>query len=56
MLVTSNAYFSHNVFMPPHQWIRGHVVFGCLFVCLSAKTFSLVISFDWKELGPSYFT
>ena len=27
-----------------------------LFVCLSTKTFTLAIFFDWSDLGPSYFT
>ena len=41
--------------MPPYP---GHTVFWpfCLSICLSAKTFTLAISFDWKELWPSYFT
>ena len=42
---------------------RGHIVFGlsvysfaCASMCLSAKTFTLAISFDWYNWGPSYFT
>ena len=40
-------------FWPVHLCVCVSV---CLFVCLSAKTFTLSISFDWCVLRPSYFT
>jgi hypothetical protein len=33
---------------------RGHIVFG-LSVCLSAKTLTLAIYFEWEVIGLSYF-
>ena len=41
--------------MPPTSIDRGHIVFG-LSVCLSAKTFTLAIAFEWYVIYLSYFT
>jgi hypothetical protein len=39
-------------FYAPISKDRGHIVFG-LSVCLSAKTLTLAISFEWQVIGIS---
>ena len=43
------------VFYAPASIDRGYMVFG-MSVSLSTKTLTLAMSFDWKEVVPSYST
>ena len=55
-MLLSNIVGPSNIFYAPASIDRGIQLLVHPFVCLSAKSFTLAISFDWLELGPPYFT